>query len=176
MWVWDLYNEPTNGGLGDTSLPLVEEVFGWARDVRPSQPLTVAQWNNNALLNNVIYANSDVITFHDYGHADGLTHHIESLRKYGRPLINTEWLNRVHGSLVATCLPVFVKEKVGCMHWGLVNGKTQTHLAWGWRPGMGEPKVWQHDLFSAERKPYRPEELDLFRKYLAAQEDEGDKP
>jgi hypothetical protein len=176
VWVWDLYNEPTNGGLGNTSLPLVEEVFGWAREVRPSQPLTVAQWNGNGLLNNVIYMNSDVITFHDYGPADGLAHHIESLRKQGRPLINTEWLNRGRGSLVETCLPVFIKEDVGCMHWGLVNGKTQTHLAWGWRPGMGEPKTWQHDLFSADRKPYRPEELDLFRKYLAGQRNEGDNP
>jgi len=166
VWVWDLYNEPTNGGLGNTSVPLVEEVFRWARDVNPWQPLTVAQWNGNTMLNNLIFRNSDVITFHDYGPADGLARHIETLRKHGRPLINTEWLNRGRGSLVESCLPVFAKENTGCMHWGLVNGKTQTHLAWGWRPGMGEPKVWQHDLFHPEGKPYRPEEIELFRKYL----------
>ncbi len=168
VWVWDLYNEPTNGGLGNVSVPLTERVFRWARDVDPSQPLTVAQWNGNAVLNNVIFANSDVITFHDYGPADGLTRHIEELQRHGRPLINTEWLNRGRGSLVETCLPVFHKANVGCMHWGLVNGKTQTHLAWGWRPGMGEPNVWQHDLFHGDGKIYRPEEIVLFRQYLLA--------
>ena len=168
VWVWDLYNEPTNGGLGDTSVPLVENVFRWARQVNPAQPLTVGQWNDNAVLNRVIYDNSDVITFHDYGSAEDLARHIEALRPHGRPLINTEWLNRGRGSLVETCLPVFAKAKVGCMHWGLVNGKTQTHLHWGWRPGKGEPDVWQHDLFHEGGEPYRPDELKLFRQYLLA--------
>ena len=36
VWVWDLYNEPTNGGLGDVSLPLTEKVFEWARAVNPA--------------------------------------------------------------------------------------------------------------------------------------------
>jgi len=168
VWIWDLYNEPTNGGLGNTSVPLTELVFRWAREVDPSQPLTVAQWNGNAVLNNVIYAHSDVITFHNYGPAEGLKRHIEELSKQGRPLINTEWLNRGAGSLVETCLPVFHEANTGCMHWGLVNGKTQTNLAWGWRPGMAEPKVWQHDLFHADGKPYRPEEIKLFKKHLPA--------
>jgi hypothetical protein len=48
------------------------------------------------------------------------------------------------------------------MHWGLVNGKTQTHLAWGWRPGKGEPKVWQHDLYHRDHAPYDNNELTLF--------------
>ena len=56
-------------------------------------------------------------------------------------MINTEWLNRGRGSLVETCLPVFAREKVGCMHWGLVNGKTQTDLPWGHRPGDPEPEI-----------------------------------
>jgi uncharacterized protein DUF4380/cellulase (glycosyl hydrolase family 5) len=169
VWVWDLYNEPTNGGLGNVSIPLVENVFRWAREVGPSQPLTIGQWNGNAPLNDLIFTNSDIVTFHNYGSADGLTGHIQELQKQGRPLINTEWLNRGHGSLVESCLPVFAKEDVGCMHWGLVNGRTQTDLAWGWRPGRGEPKVWQHDLFHANGKPYRPEEIELFREYMTAQ-------
>jgi hypothetical protein len=148
----------------------VENVFHWARQVNPSQPLTVGQWDDNPTLNRVIYGNSDVITFHDYGSAEALAHHIETLRQHGRPLINTEWLNRERGSLVETCLPVFAKNGVGCMHWGLVNGKTQTHLHWGWRPGMGEPGVWQHDLFHNGGKPYRPDELELFRKSLRARQ------
>ncbi len=63
-------------------------------------------------------------------------------------------------------LPVFSREKVGCMHWGLVNGKTQTHLSWGWRPGKGEPEVWQHDLYANDHSVYDENEIDLFRKYI----------
>jgi len=72
--------------------------------------------------------------------------------------------------VVATCLPVFKRESVGCMHWGLVNGKTQTHLAWGWRPGKGEPERWQHDLYHSDHTPYDTAELDLFRKYIKESE------
>jgi hypothetical protein len=163
---WDLYNEPTNSGLGDVSVPLAECVFGWARQVNPAQPLTVGQWNGNALLNGVVFRYSDVITFHDYGSAEGLASHIEMLEKHGRPMINTEWLNRGRGSVVATCLPVFRKKNVGCMHWGLVNGKTQTDLPWGHRPGDPEPEVWQHDLYRGDFRPYDKAEVDAFKKAI----------
>lgn len=162
VWVWDLYNEPTNGGLGNPSLPLVSKTFQWARQVAPSQPLTIAQWHGNDDLNAIIYANSDIITFHNYNDAKNLEAHIQRLQSHGRPIINTEWLNRGRNSLAESCLPVFKKTNVGCMHWGLVNGKTQTHLAWGWRPGRGEPKVWQHDLFHGDHKAYNADELALF--------------
>ncbi|MHB8900818.1 MAG: cellulase family glycosylhydrolase [Thermoguttaceae bacterium] len=168
VWVWDLYNEPTNGGLGDVSIPLVENVFAWARDVNPAQPLTVGQWNGNGALNRVIYRNSDLITFHDYGPAENLERHIAELKKHDRPVVNTEWLNRGRGSLIATCLPVFRNENVGCLHWGLVNGKTQTDLNWGHRPGQPHPPVWQHDLFRGDFSPYDEKELALLREAIAA--------
>ena len=168
VWVWDLYNEPTAGGLGDVSLPLVEKVFAWAREVNPSQPLTVAKWNRNEELNAMVLAKSDVITFHDYGSAQHVEEALDRLQKLGRPIINTEWLNRGRGSFVKTCLPLFQKKNVGCMHWGLVNGKTQTNLGWGWRPGRAAPPLWQHDLFHGDHKPYDPEEIELFRKTIHA--------
>jgi hypothetical protein len=166
VWIWDLYNEPTNGGLGDVTLPLVRKVFVWAREARPSQPLTVGQFEGNNQLNEIIFDNSDIITFHDYDDPASLAKHINVLKQHGRPVINTEWLNRGRGSIVTACLPIFQKENVGCMHWGLVNGKTQTNLAWGWRPGQGEPKVWQHDLFNNNHVPYDKDELPLFRQYI----------
>jgi len=166
VWVWDLYNEPTAGGLGDLSIPLVEKVFAWARAADPLQPLTVGQWNGNGALNAVIFRLSDIVTFHDYSAVDDLARHIETLRKHGRPLINTEWLNRGRGSLVETCLRLFAEEKVGCMHWGLVNGRTQTDLNWGHRPGQPDPPVWQHDIFRGDSEPYDPGEIELFKRYL----------
>src|SRR5512147_1007941 len=43
--MWDLYNEPGNSGLGKKSLPLLEKVFEWARQVGPVQPLTSAVYD-----------------------------------------------------------------------------------------------------------------------------------
>lgn len=165
---WDLYNEPTNSNMGDISISLTEEVFRWARRVDPVQPLTVATWNGYNKLDEVIFRNSDVITFHAYYPVDKLTEKIRELKTLGRPIICTEWLNRGHGSIVETCLPVFFGQKVGCMHWGLVNGKTQTDLGWGHRPGQPEPKIWQHDLYRPNLKPYRIDEIKLFEIYIRA--------
>ncbi|MBT4411798.1 MAG: sulfatase-like hydrolase/transferase [Bacteroidetes bacterium] len=164
VWVWDLYNEPTNGGLKNTSLPLVKKVYQWGREVNPSQPITIAQWNSNGELNRIIHQNNDITTFHSYSNARVVKELIKSLKILNRPLINTEWLNRSIGSEVLTCLPVFSSENAGCMLWGLVNGKTQTHLHWGWRPGKGDPDIWQHDLFYNDHRPYDKNELDFFKK------------
>lgn len=167
VWVWDLYNEPTNG-IGDVSLPLVERVFAWARAVNPSQPLTVGVWNGNARLNELCLRLSDVITFHNYGNAAALEKQILELKAHGRPVINTEWMNRGRRSSIAECLPVFQRHGVGCMLWGLVNGKTQTHLNWGHRPGQPEPDVWQHDIFHGDFRPYDPAEIQAFKQALRA--------
>jgi hypothetical protein len=161
VWVWDLYNEPGNGGLGTAPLPLVEKVFAWARQVDPSQPLTVGCWNGDAKLGAVIFGSSDLITFHNYDPPEALARQIERLRRHGRPLVCTEWMNRGRGSTVAACLPVFQREAVGCMLWGLVNGRTQTNLNWGHRPGQPDPKLWQHDLYRKDLTPYDPKEIEL---------------
>ncbi|RYD85426.1 MAG: 1,4-beta-xylanase, partial [Sphingobacteriales bacterium] len=162
--LWDLYNEPTNGGLGRTSLPLLRKVFGWARAVNPCQPITVGQWiRNSPALNELIATNSDVVTFHCYDELPKLMAYITELGQAQRPLICTEWLNRSRNSVPETILPYFKQQRIGSLHWGLVNGKTQTHLPWGHRPGDPEPTVWQHDLYRPDRTPYRPAELDLFR-------------
>jgi hypothetical protein len=166
VWVWDLYNEPGNSGIGDAGLPLVEKVFEWARSVNPSQPLTVGQWGGSARLNELIHARSDITTFHNYGPPQHLAQHIRDLRQYGRPLVCTEWLNRGAGSLVEGCLAVLRRERIGAMHWGLVNGKTQTNLNWGHRPGQPDPPRWQHDLFRTDHTPYDAAELEIFRRAI----------
>ena len=100
-----------------------------------------------------------------YGNREQLESEIKELKKHNRPLINTEWMNRPNGSTIANNLEVFYNEKVGCMLWGLVNGKTQTDLPWGHRPGDPEPKVWQHDLFHGDFTPYDKEEIATLKKY-----------
>jgi hypothetical protein len=165
--LWDLYNEPTNSGMGNKSFPLVKGVFRWAREVNPSQPVSIGTWNNNKELNDIIYANSDVITFHSYNPRPAVEKTIQELKLQKRPMICTEWLNRPRGSSVEGILPLFAAEKVGAMHWGLVNGKTQTDLPWGHRPGDGPYyRVWQHDLYTTDFKVYSPYEIQLFKSYI----------
>jgi Cellulase (glycosyl hydrolase family 5) len=161
--MWDLYNEPGNEKLNDKSKGLLTQVFAWARKAKPSQPLTVGPWRDDKTLNPIMLEQSDVITFHEYNDAKALQGHIERLKKLGRPLICTEWMARTHGSRVATHLPIFHREKVGCYIWGLVSGKTQTIYPWGSKPNAPEPKEWFHDLFRADGTPFDAKEIELFR-------------
>lgn len=166
IFIWDLYNEPTNGGLGTASLPLLIKVINWAREVNPSQPLTIGVWNSNKRLNEIAVAGSDIISFHNYGNRHQLQKHIEELRKHERPLINTEWMNRPAGSTIDSNLNVFFVDKIGCMLWGLVNGKTQTHLPWGHRPGDPEQAIWQHDLYKPDLTAYDQKELLMLKEHI----------
>jgi hypothetical protein len=171
---WDLYNEPGNSGNSVKTMPLLEAVFEWARSAQPTQPLTAGVWTRNKKLNEFQLSISDIITFHNYSTAKNLERQIIELKKIGRPLICTEWMARTRGSLVRTNLPVFVREKVGCLNWGLVAGKTNT--IYPWRTPLDdlnpmtenknvEPKLWFHDLFHPDGAPYDLREIELFKKY-----------
>lgn len=165
---WDLYNEPTNGGMGHKSLPLVEATFQWARTSGTSQPLTVGVWNEDKDYNKLALENSDIITFHQYAKGEDMEKIIAELKQHGRPMICTEWLNRPLGSTVLAVLPVLAKHDVGAMHWGFVNGKTQTQYPWGSKAGSPPPVVWQHDLYHPDMTMYDPKEMELFRETIAA--------
>lgn len=165
--VWDLYNEPGNSGMGNKSLPLVRAVFAWARKARPSQPLTIGVWNGGLReLNAAQLELSDVVSFHSYGNLDAVKGMAAGLKAHGRPLLCTEWMARGMGSLPKTHLPFFRQERIACFNWGLVNGKTQTHLPWGSKRGDPEPKPWHHDLFRRDGSPYDPEEAAFIRGFL----------
>jgi Cellulase (glycosyl hydrolase family 5) len=163
--LWDLYNEPTNSNLKARSLPLVKSVFIWARKINPSQPLTIAVFNDYKELNDIIYANSDIITFHCYNNKEETAAYIGRLKVYNRPVICSEWMNRPRNSTVEDILPLFKEQNVGNILWGLVNGKSQTNLPWGFRPEkLPYTGVWQHDLFTGEFHPYKSEEIELIKK------------
>ncbi|MEI8244032.1 MAG: cellulase family glycosylhydrolase, partial [bacterium] len=160
--MWDLYNEPGNGKQNERSLPLLCKVFEWARAAEPSQPLTSGVWYDNASLSTFQTEASDILSFHNYGDAENLASQISKLRQHNRPLICTEWLRRGHSD-VATCLPVFRRERVGCCNWGLVSGKTQTIYPWGSAAGAPKPAVWFHDLVRPNGLPFDPEEVRMFK-------------
>jgi len=166
--LWDLYNEPGNSGMGNKSLPLVEAVFDWARQAKPSQPLTVGVWGGTKELSDRQIELSDVISFHFYGNNAGMQKRIADLRKHGRPVLCTEWMARTTGSKYETELPLLKQEKVGCYNWGLVNGRTQCQYPWGSPKDAPEPKVWFHDLLRRDGVPKNPDEVAFIRKFTHA--------
>jgi beta-1,2-mannobiose phosphorylase / 1,2-beta-oligomannan phosphorylase len=165
--LWDLYNEPGNSGLGNRSLPLVGATFAWARAARPSQPLTMSPWGAPAEISRRQLELSDVISFHFYGNYEGLRNQIVDYKKHLRPVISTEWMARLQGSRWASDLPLFKHEAVGCYSWGLVNGRTQCQFAWFHRRGTPEPKVWFHDLFHQDGRPFDAAEHEAIRQTTA---------
>ena len=163
--MWDLYNEPGNNKLGEQSLGLLQSAFGWAREAQPHQPLTVGVWFDHPTLNEFQLAASDVVTFHHYGDAPGLTEQIQRFKAFGRPVICTEYMARTRGSRFATHLPIFKQERVGCYNWGLVSGKTQTIYPWGSPQGAPEPAEWFHDVFRRDGTPFDPAEVELIKQF-----------
>lgn len=171
--LWDLYNEPGNSDYGNRSMPLLIKVFEWARQVNPSQPLSVGVWNQRLVdLGQYQLENSDVITYHNY--ADKETHQqwIDSLRAYGRPLICTEYMARTRNSLFKDIMPMLKDENIGAYNWGLVAGKSNTIYAWDTpMPDGREPEVWFHDIFRKDGTPYNENELNLIQSLAAAEEE-----
>jgi hypothetical protein len=158
--LWDLYNEPGNG---DSSFALLTHVFAWGREVNPDQPLSAGIWDmDQKVLNRFQLEASDVITYHNYGDGHSQQQEIDLLRKYGRPLICTEYMARTRGSLFAGVMPVLKRNGVGAINWGLVSGKTNTIYAWDTpMPDGAEPKVWFHDIFRRDGTPYSKDEIQL---------------
>ncbi len=179
---WDLYNEVTNGFLPGQGLPpggreaafadaarrrlesmpdhlqLLDLSFEWARAVQPQQPLTAGSFLPDRELNARLAELSDVISFHSYESAAQLTTLIARLRRHERPLLCTEYMARTRGCDFAAQLPIFKRERIGCYNWGLVNGKTQTHIAW-----TGESDRWFHDILHADGSGYDADEVAFIR-------------
>lgn len=168
IMAWDLYNEPTNTSMPERSWPLLRKVFKWAREVGPSQPITSCIWNGNEELEQFLTEQCDIITFHCYANTEDTRRTMMRMKAKGRPVICTEWLNRPRQSLITDILPMFRQNRIGSMFWGLVNGKTQTHLPWGHRPEQGlYTGPWQHDIFHGDHTPYDEQEINLIRNETA---------
>ncbi|MFY0256352.1 1,4-beta-xylanase [Chitinophaga sp. 30R24] len=163
--MWDLYNEPGHFGHGDKSWPLLKNVVAWAREIRPSQPITIGIWNDGfTAFNQYQLENSDVITFHNYRDTTSLITAIDTLTHYGKPVICTEYMKRPNNSTFVTHLPIFKRNRVGAINWGLVAGKTQTNYPQGNKGGEPEPVLWYHDIFRNDGTPFSPEEIVFIRK------------
>jgi hypothetical protein len=183
---WDVWNEPGADNVGSydqQELPdkiarvtaLLPQVFEWAREARPAQPLTSGIWavdtardaSHLGELQRIQLRESDVITFHNYSWPEYFRREVTWLKTYHRPVICTEFMARAVGSTFDGILPIAKKERVGVINWGFVAGKTQTYLPWdSWRhPYVHEqPAVWFHDVLRPDGTPYRDAEVRLIRR------------
>ena len=181
--MWDLMNEPDNDNSSyrKTELPnkaalateLLRQEWKWAREVNPSQPLTSGVWNGewatDAQLTDTSrlqLENSDVITFHSYDKPAVTRAKIKSLRRFGRPIICTEYMARPLGSTFQSILPLLKQEHVGAYNWGFVSGKSQTIYPWdSWeKQYTAEPPLWFHDIFRQDGTPFDAKETELIRR------------
>ena len=173
---WNIWNEPGNNGRGKVSAPLVKEMFELAWKIGVKQPCAADVWNgklepNLETAEGVAAAWSDIISFHCYSPLPSQIAYVKQLKeKFGRPMLNTEWLARIRGCDVQDCYPYFAQENIGCTCWGFVAGKYQTYEPWEgmWRrveKGYRGYKMtkWFHDLFRPSLRPYDPEEIDVIK-------------
>lgn len=163
--MWDLYNEPGNSGHANESLPLLEKVFQWGREVNPSQPLTSGIWKLDLRDLNAYQLNhSDVITYHCYLDRPSHEQWLTWLSYYSRPMICTEWMGRRFNSTFETVMPMLKEKNVGAYSWGFVAGKTNTIFAWDDpRPDGKEPKLWFHDIVRTDGTPFSAKEIETIK-------------
>lgn len=164
--LWDLYNEPGNSQHGMASMPLLKNVFKWAREVNPSQPVSAGVWFfKYPELNKFQIENSDVLTYHNYSNPENHQLWIDLLRTHGRPMICTEYMARRNNSLFQNVMPMLKANNVGAINWGFVSGKTNTIFAWDEpKPNEKEPKLWFHDIFRQDKTPFDAKEVELIKK------------
>lgn len=166
--MWCLYNEPENTQKGAKSLPLMRQVFAWARSVNPSQPLTAPIWilpgSKGGVLDIVCFLgeNSDIMSFHCYRGPKDFEAFVNVLKVFDRPLICTEYMARPNNTF-QDILPLLQRERIGAINFGLVKGKMNTHLPWSSKAGSPEPKVWFHDIFWPDGTPFDPRETALIK-------------
>lgn len=168
IWMWDLYNEPGNNGHNSSSLPLLRNVFKWARECEVSQPVTAGIWNQGfSELNIYLIANSDILTYHNYGDRRDHTTWIVFLCMHDRPMVCTEYMARRNDSRFQNILPLLKEKNIAAINWGFVSGKTNTIFAWGEpMPDVQEPPLWFHDIFRQDHTPFDSAEVAVIKRIM----------
>ena len=81
-----------------------------------------------------------------------------SIRAAGRP-------SSARGvCIILASLPLFKREGVGCLGWGLLSGKTQTIYLWESPEGAPEPALWFYGVFDRHSRPFDEREAALIRR------------
>lgn len=162
--LWDLYNEPGNFGYELSSFPLVKNVFAWAREVNPSQPLTMGVYDYFSEMAQWGLDHSDVISYHSYSVPALHQQRIDSMKQFHRPVFCTEYMARPLGCTFENTMPMLKAQKIAAINWGFVDGKTQTKYQWGKVIGDGsDPELWFHDILRSDGAPYKEAEVQFIK-------------
>lgn len=193
----DLYNEPGNPWifeLGGTRIvdyvelfeerayELMERVFAWAREMNPTQPLSISAWHMpdpffdagviplKHRIDQRAMELSDVITVHAYCDPLCLQNTLKEITIYGKPILLTEWMARQVQSTYDSSLPTLKELRVGAYQWGLVKGKSQTYLPWPHVANKyeGDP-MWWHDVLDEYGNYHNEKEGEIIRSFLFPQ-------
>ena len=186
---WDVFNEPDN--MNDNSYAkheiankpefarqLLEKTVGWIREIKPAQPLTSAPWWGDwssdeklAPIQRTQLENSDVISFHCYDGAGVMRERIAALKRFGRPILCSEYMARSSGSTFEIILPILKQENVAAYNWGFVAGKSQTQYSWdSWlKKYADEPGLWFCDIYRPDGTAYDESEVALIKKLTGKQ-------
>ncbi len=180
---WNVMNEPGYNGHGKVAAPHLRRLFeiGWR--VNPDQPLaadlfaTLGRGKSNPA-ENVAAACSDIVSYHCYRDFEFQVKRIAYLRRrFGRPLVNTEWMNRITNNRFAECYPLFYLERVGAVSWGLVRSRRHPSSSEPWpalwtryEKGEGDDydfTQWMHEIYRPSYRPYDPKEIKLIKRFNA---------
>jgi hypothetical protein len=161
----------------------MEAAFGWMRAEDPEQPLTVGAWSTpvprdvdhvnpyQTAIDRSALLHSDIVTFHAYWRAARVARFIDYLSVLDRPMLCTEWMARAVDSRIEDQLHMFHDRGVGCIQWGLVRGRSQTHLPWPSalveaHGGHPDRSIWFHDVLHDDGRPYAPHEIETVRSLM----------
>ncbi|MEE2786818.1 MAG: 1,4-beta-xylanase [Myxococcota bacterium] len=188
--VWDLFNEPNNPNelsyaetdlsaeiKASRALALLKKARTWALSVNPTQPLTAGVWDGDwsdesalSPINAYMLTAFDIVSFHTSAEKATVEGQIEALKKFGRPMLCTEYMARPLGSTFEDILQLFTAANIGAYQWGFVNGRSQTIYSWlSWiTPSDSEPDPWFHDLLRSDGTPYDAAEIVIIKRALQA--------
>lgn len=180
---WCLQNEPENVKPNRDPIEWMKALYEWAWEVRPSQPLTSPVWQRPGIGGAAtkldalawVVSNSDIISFHCYSAPRELDTFIKMLSRFHRPMICQEYMARHFSSTFEGCMPIFKRENVGCLNFGLVEGKANFHYPWGHKLEDGEPDLWFHDIFYEDYTPWRESEVIFIKSQTADKSTAGKK-
>ena len=157
----------------------IPQLLDWVNQANPARlvPVTIADWyGQNGVMSGplgqvqeelrqvYLHNASDIVTFHHYGTPDELLDKLKDLQQAtrGRPVVLSSFMARDEGCTLDPILGDLYARNVWAMHWGFVNGLTQTIWnsdSWNERY-FDEPDVWHHDLLWPNGTVYDEAERD----------------
>jgi hypothetical protein len=167
-------------------LRLVKAAFEWAREMSPTQPLTVSAYffhghaTEKPSERAEVMAMADVHNFHLYDcsreQMQGIEDMVAALKKISdRPIVCTECLARPRGDSFSRILPAFSKHQIHWYNWGL--HACDAHWGVSWKISTFDPyEPWFHDVLHPDGTPYDWREVEMIRNFRFAKPGEETDP